>query len=83
MTSCEEKISIVVRYAYVNGTFGIFEKTVGFFNATATSGKELFGSIREALENIGLKVANILGCSFDGASNMRSDVTGVSFHIGA
>lgn len=77
--TCEEKISVVVRY--ISETLNIVERTVGVFNATATSGKELFRSIRETLETIGLKIRNIQGCSFDGASNTRSDVAGVNFYI--
>lgn len=38
-------------------------------------------SLRTALSDIGLSLSNIVGCTFDGAQNMRSAACGLNFHI--
>lgn len=53
------------------------ERTVGFFNVKNTSGEALYESVRWKLENIGLSLCNVVGCSFDGAANMKSEIKGV------
>lgn len=77
--STKEQISVVVRY--INDTNDIVEHTIGFFNAKSTSGEALYASLQYVLSNIGLSVSNIVGCSFDGAPNMRSAGCGLNFHI--
>lgn len=77
--SCKEQISIVVRY--INDTNDISEHTVSIFDAKDTSGKALYESLRTVLTEIGLSLSNVVGCSFDGAPNMRSEGCGVNFYL--
>lgn len=74
--SCKEQISIVVRY--VDKMNSVVERTICFVNASKdTSGQGLYELMRDALSRFGLSVSKIVGCSFDGASNMRSESIGV------
>lgn len=73
--STQEQISLVVRY--IDGQNKVVERTVGFFNIKKASGKALYESVRSKLDEVGLPMSNIVGCSFDGASNMQSQVKGV------
>lgn len=77
--SCKEQISVAVKY--INDSNDVVEHTVSFFDAKSTAGKELYEKVRTVLTGIGLKMCNIVGCSFDGAGNMRSDVKGVVGYI--
>lgn len=78
--SCKEQISTVVRY--VDQSKNIVERTICFFNASKdTSGKGLYDALRSALFICGLSLSKAVGCSFDGASNMRSDNVGVKTRI--
>lgn len=77
--SSKEQISIVVRY--VGDSNKVVEHTISFFNAKSTSGEALYESLRTILSNIGLEVSNIVGCSFDGASNMRGEFGGLQSFI--
>lgn len=78
--SCKEQISLVARY--VDETNSIVERTICFFNAKQdTSGKGLYESMRNALNSVKLSLSEIVGCSFDGALNMRSDSVGVKAFI--
>lgn len=73
--STQEQISLVVRY--IDGKNKVVERTIGFFNIAKTSGEALYESVRSKLDEVGLPLDNIVGCSFDGASNMQSEVKGV------
>lgn len=73
--STQEQISLVVRY--IDGKNKVVERTVGFFNIKNASGEALYESVRSKLDDVGLPMCNIVGCSFDGASNMQSEVKGV------
>lgn len=75
----QERMSVVVRY--INDINDIVERTVSFFNAKSTESRALYESLEHSLSNIGLSIANIVGCSFDGAMNMRSAANGVNGHI--
>lgn len=77
--SCKEQISVVVRY--VDQSKNIVERTILFFNPDDTSGRGLYESLRSALSNVGLNLCNVVGCSFDGATNMRSNIKGVQARI--
>lgn len=55
------------------------ERTVGFCECTDGSGEAIFKTVKKSLRDIGLNTTNVLGCSFDGASNMKSKEKGV-FH---
>lgn len=67
--TCQEQFSVVVRY--VNDTDDIVERTVLFLNSSDTSGASLYALLHSSLTQIGLSTTNIIGHSFDGASNMR------------
>lgn len=77
--SFQEQISLVARY--VDQTNKVVERTIAFFSTKKTSGKCLYELLLTKLREIGLKASNIVGCSFDGASNMTSDVIGVISYI--
>lgn len=77
--SCKEQISVVIRY--VNEANNIVERTVLFMNAKSTSGEALYGLLQTRLTEIGLSLHNAVGCSFDGASNMRAEYEGVISYI--
>lgn len=78
--SCKEQVSIVVRY--VDQSNQIVERTICFFNASKdTSGKGLYNYLRSAMFNVGLSLSKAVGCSFDGALNMRSDNKGVQAYM--
>lgn len=80
--ACKEQISIVVRY--VDNSNNIMERTIGFVNASKdTSGAALYESLRTSLSNLGLSTYDVVGCSFDGAANMRSENVGVQSRIQA
>lgn len=74
--TCQEQISVVIRY--VNDTDDIVEHSILFFNALKTSGKGLYELLERNITSIGLSMRNIIGYSFDGASNMRSEAKGLS-----
>lgn len=74
--SCKEQISVAVRY--INDTNEIVEHTLAFFNAKDTSGEALYESLRAITTEVGLSLKNVVGCSFDGAWNMRSELCGVN-----
>lgn len=73
--SCKEQISVAVKY--VNETNDVVEHTILFFDAKNTTGEALYVKLRTEITGIGLKMCDIVGCSFDGATNMRSEVKGV------
>lgn len=79
--SCKELISVVVRY--INDTNEIVEHTISFFNAKDTSGEALYESLRTIITEVGLSLGNVVGCSFDGAWNMRSEFCGVNSFLQA
>lgn len=75
----QEQISVVVRY--VNDTDDVVEHSILFFNAANTSGKGLHDLLQTKITEIGLSMSDIIGYSFDGASNMRSEIKGLSAYI--
>lgn len=77
--TCQEQFSVVVRY--VDDNNDIVERTVLFFTAADTSGKALYDLLRTSLAQIELDISNVIGYSFDGAANMRSDKVGVNYYM--
>lgn len=73
----KHQTSIVVRY--ITKERNVAEHTVGFVESTDASGKATFAMVKDSLNKIGLNTRNVVGCSFDGAMNMRSSDAGV-FH---
>lgn len=78
-TSFKHQTSISVRY--INNECGISEATVAFKEESNTTGEGLFRLLDASLKEIGLKTENIIGFSFDGAANMRSESVGVVHFI--
>jgi hypothetical protein len=70
--------SIVARYVS-NGK--IVERTIGFAESADGTGHGIFLLIKNVLHEIKLDLTNIVGCSFDGAQNMRSDKSGVYHYL--
>lgn len=77
--SSKEQISVVVRY--INDANDVVERSISFFNAKDTSGEALYNTLRSTLSDVGLSVSNIIGCSFDGAANMRGEFCGLKSYI--
>lgn len=72
----KEQFSVVARY--VNDNKDVVERTILFFEADDTSGEAIYNLLQAKLSEIGLSISNIVGSSFDGASNMRSQNIGLS-----
>lgn len=77
--STKHQSSIVVRY--VNEQCNVTECTIAICEQSDTTGAALYHMVQSALERVGLKLENIVGFSFDGASNMYSDRVGLTHHI--
>lgn len=77
--SSKEQISVVVRY--INDASDVVERSISFFNAKDTSGEALYNALRSTLSDIGLSLSNTVGCSFDGAANMRGEFCGLKSYI--
>lgn len=75
----QEQISVVVRY--INDANDVVEHSILFFNAPNTSGKALHELLQKKITEIGLSMSDIIGYSFDGAWNMRSENVGLSAYI--
>lgn len=65
----QEQLSFVLRY--VNDKHEVAEHTIKFLKATDTSGKAIFKLLETSLNDFGFSFDNLVGYSFDGASNMR------------
>lgn len=77
--TCKEQFSVVARY--VSDTDDVEERTVAFFESADTSGEALFDTMKAKLSEIGLTISKIVGCSFDGATNMSSPDIGLRAFI--
>lgn len=80
--SGHEQCAIVIRFVNAT-TFEIEEKLVGILLLTDTTGEGYFNAIFPYLEKLGLPVSMMVACSFDGASNMRSDEVGLQRRLKA
>lgn len=72
--------SVVVRYVNVTNRHKhtIVERTINICECRNGTGKAIFDTVKRVLEEVGLAMGtNIVGCSFDGANNMRSPNKGV------
>ncbi|KAJ6649894.1 Zinc finger MYM-type protein 1 [Pseudolycoriella hygida] len=75
-----EQCSLVVRYINKT-TFDVEEKFIGILKLTDTTGLGYLNAIVPYLEELGIPVALMVACSFDGASNMRSDEKGLQARL--
>lgn len=73
--------SIVVRYVSATNHNKIEEYTIGFTESEDGSGQATYNMVKSVLDDIGLDISNADGCSFDGASNMRSENAGFYHYI--
>lgn len=71
------QVSIVVWY--LNRLNKIVERTIGICSVNETTGESLYESLSSKLKEVGLQLGNIIGCSFDGAANMRGEFRGCKF----
>lgn len=77
-TTGKEFVSVIVRY--VVGC-EIHERLIGLIRVEDMSGKGLSTIMKDRLELLGLKLTNIVGQCYDGASNMSGQHNGVQAEI--
>ena len=70
-----EQVSICLRHVLDGKTLETF---VGFFSTESTEGEILFKLVKKVITEYGLKLENIVGECFDGASNMSGVRKGVA-----
>lgn len=78
--SGHEQCSVVVRYIN-SATFQIEERSIGLRRLTDCSGEGYLKAIVSYLRELGINPLLMIGCSFDGASNMRSDNVGLQARL--
>lgn len=66
---------------YINSKSEISERTVAFVENKDSTGSRLFKLIEENLRKLQLNIKGVIGFSFDGAQNMRSEEKGVNHYI--
>ena len=74
LTQQKKNVSIIIRYVT---DFEIRERLVGLVRVEDMSGKGLCSILTQKLECLGLKLTNIVGQCYDGASNMSGQYSGV------
>lgn len=77
--STKDQFSIVLRY--INSKCEILERTVAFVENKDSTGYGLYKLIEETLKKLNLNLKEVVGFSFDGAQNMRSDKKGVNHFL--
>lgn len=75
-----EQCAIVIRYINPN-TFNVEERLLGIIRLYDTSGEGYFDAVTKFLRDLGIDLSLMVGCSFDGASNMRSDLVGLQVRL--
>lgn len=76
--SNKEQVSVCLRYVHKGETYETF---IGFYETKSAEGKVLFELIRKVLTNLGVRIEDIVGQCFDGASNMSGPKKGVAVRI--
>jgi len=76
--SALNQLAICVRYV-LHGK--VYERLLCLPTADNSSGDSLFNLIKSQLAEFGLEIANIIGCSFDGASNMSAIYKGLQARL--
>lgn len=72
--SVMDQLAVCVRYA-IHGR--VNERLLELGVLTDSDGESLFNLIKEKISNCGLSFENIVGCSFDGAANMKGKYNGL------
>lgn len=70
-----EQVSMCLRYVLAGESKETF---IGFFSTMSTEGEVLYELVKKVLREHGLKLEDIVGECFDGASNMRGKRKGVA-----
>jgi len=80
-SSRKEQISFIVRYANDNsGT--VYERLIALKESDKTTGKVLFKTFEDVMIREGFEwKTNLIGQSYDGASNMSGEYNGLQAHI--
>ena len=73
-----EQVSICLRHVLDSKTLETF---VGFFSTESTEGETLYKLVKKLITEYGLKLENIVGECFDGASNMSGVRKGVAARV--
>ncbi|MGH0123448.1 UNVERIFIED_CONTAM: hypothetical protein FKN15_012539 [Acipenser sinensis] len=77
--SRHEQVALIVRY--VNQSFEIQERFIGFYRTLQTDGASLATLIKSTLSALGLDISALRGQCYDGAANMRGPYKGVATRI--
>jgi hypothetical protein len=77
--ACHEQVSLVIRY--VDAKFNVYEKFVGFERTATMTGEALAELLIKWLNKLNLKLENLVGQCYDGASNMRGEYQGVAARL--
>ena len=72
---------VVVVFRWVNSFLQVNEDFVGLYKTHSISSDSLYALIKDALLRFNLKLENCRGQCYDGASNMKGYVSGVSTQI--
>ena len=75
----KEILAVCVRF--VDNNSNIREEFLAFSEVPQITGKYLAAEIKSIIQNRGLEMENIRGQSYDGASSMSSDITGVQKRV--
>ena len=75
------QVSICIRY--VDDQFKINEKFVGLYSSDSTTASALTGIIKDSLTRFDLRLDDLRGQCYDGASNMTGKVNGVQAQLKA
>lgn len=78
-SSGKDQASVVLRY--ITSYCNLNERVVAFKHSTCGTGKGMYNLIKSVLDELKLEMNNVVGFSFDGASNMRSENKGVNAFI--
>jgi hypothetical protein len=70
-----EQVSIILRYC-LDGV--VKERFIGFYEVKSTTGESLYQLLSDSIAACGLSINNLVGQSYDGASNMSGQFKGVA-----
>jgi hypothetical protein len=78
-TSVMDQLAICVRY--IEEDKKVTERLLHLLDIHDSSGKGLYESIENLFKEFGIKMSDVIGCSFDGAANMKGDYNGLKSRI--
>src|SRR6185437_6491912 len=74
-----DQLAIVLRY--VDDQANVQERLIRLAVAYETTGQAFYTQLQQEFEQLGLNLKNIIGCSFDGAANMKGKYNGLQAHL--